>query len=192
MTPERFRTIVDAYGADARRWPEAERAAAQAWASAHRIEADAIFAESAPLDAWLDGHVVAPPPRALFDGIVASAPARPPEGRAALPWGGVAQRQEGTTSAPARPPEGRAALPWGGVAQRQEGTTSAPARPPFWRRGRVWWSSVVFAGVGVAGGFVGAFAVSLYMVTTVAPPVHQDAPWLDTGFGNPVSDWSEE
>ncbi|HTK00423.1 MAG TPA: hypothetical protein VL522_12420 [Bordetella sp.] len=149
MTPERFRTIVDAYGTDSRRWPEAERAAARAWASAHRMEADAIFAESAPLDAWLDGHVVTPPARALFDGIVASAP-------------------------------------------RQEGTTSAPARPAFWRRGRVWWSSMVFAGVGVAGGFVGAFAVSLYMVTTVAPPVHRDAPWLETGFGNPVSDWSEE
>lgn len=32
MTPERFRTIVAAYGADARRWPDGERAAAEAWA----------------------------------------------------------------------------------------------------------------------------------------------------------------
>lgn len=142
MTPERFRIIVDAYGADARRWPEAERAAAQAWASGHRMEAAAIFAESAPLDAWLDSHAVAPPVSGLFERIVATAPAR--------------------------------------------------ARRSFWRRGRVWWSSMVFAGVGVAGGFAGAFAVSLYMVTAVAPPVHHEAPWLDTGFGNPVSDWSEE
>lgn len=140
MTPERFRTIVAAYGADARRWPDAERAAAQSWASAHRVEADALLAQAEPLDAWLDSHAVAPPARALFDRIAAS----------------------------------------------------APARHPFWRRGRVWWSGVAFAGAGVAGGLIGAFAVSLSMVTAAAPPAHHGAPWLDTGFGSPVSDWSEE
>ena len=34
MTSERFLALVAAYGADARRWPEAERAAAQALAAA--------------------------------------------------------------------------------------------------------------------------------------------------------------
>ncbi|OZI66892.1 hypothetical protein [Bordetella genomosp. 11] len=140
MTPERFRTIVDAYGADVRRWPEAERAAAQAWASAHRIQADRILAQAAPLDAWLDSHAVAPPARAMFDRIVAG----------------------------------------------------APARHPFWRRSRVWWSSAVFAGVGAAGAFAGACAVSLSMMVAAAPPPHHDAPWLETGFGSPVADWSEE
>ncbi|AOB32702.1 hypothetical protein AKI39_21090 [Bordetella sp. H567] len=140
MTPERFRTIVEAYGAESRRWPEAERASALSWASAHPTEADAIVAEAAPLDAWLDSRAVAPPARAVFDRIVAS----------------------------------------------------APVRHSFWRRWRLWWSSAVFAGVGVAGGFVGAFAVSLFLVTAAVPPAHHDAPWLDTGFGEPLSDWSEE
>ena len=36
MTPERFHQIVEAYGADPRRWPSAERAAGQAWAQRHR------------------------------------------------------------------------------------------------------------------------------------------------------------
>ncbi|ARP80138.1 hypothetical protein CAL12_04385 [Bordetella genomosp. 8] len=138
MTPERFQAIVQAYGADARRWPEAERAGAQAWASGHPVAADAILAAAAPLDAWLDGDTVSPPDRSLFDRIVASAPAR-----------------------------------------------------PLWRRARLWWSGAVFAGVGVAGGCVGAFAVSFYMLTAV-PAMHADAPWMETGFSSPLSDWSEE
>jgi hypothetical protein len=71
MTPERFRTIVDAYGADPRRWPDEERAAAQAWADLHRGEADTLLAESAGLDAWLTSHTVAPPERACVERIVA-------------------------------------------------------------------------------------------------------------------------
>src|ERR1700743_2589544 len=53
MTPDRFRTIVDAYGADARHWPADERAAALAWADTHQDEAHALLAASAQLDAWL-------------------------------------------------------------------------------------------------------------------------------------------
>jgi hypothetical protein len=53
MTAERFIQIVEAYGADPARWPEAERAAAQAFADAHpQIAADALAAEAA-LDAML-------------------------------------------------------------------------------------------------------------------------------------------
>lgn len=139
MTPERFQAIVDAYGADARRWPEGERAAAQDWAARHPVAADAMLETSLPLDAWLDSAVQATPPRALFERIVAS----------------------------------------------------APARRSLWRRGAVWWSGAVFAGAGVAGGVVGAFAMSMYLVAA-APAVHADSPWLETGFSNPVSDWSEE
>jgi hypothetical protein len=58
-----------------------------------------------------------------------SASARPSGGRAALPRGGVAQRQEGFIRASARPSGGRAALPWGGVAQRQEGNSFPRGRP---------------------------------------------------------------
>ncbi|WP_179401476.1 hypothetical protein [Burkholderia guangdongensis] len=75
MTPERFRTIVDAYGADPRRWPADERADAQDWARRHRADAHAALADATELDTWLARHAVAPPGRALVERIVASAPA---------------------------------------------------------------------------------------------------------------------
>ncbi|HEM9003117.1 TPA: hypothetical protein U2T46_005234, partial [Burkholderia cenocepacia] len=53
MTPERFRTIVAAYGSDARRWPAGERAAAEAWAHANPREALLALDDAADLDAWL-------------------------------------------------------------------------------------------------------------------------------------------
>jgi hypothetical protein len=76
MTPERFRTIVDAYGADARRWPELERAAANAWADAHRSEADAVLAEAAQLDALLAKDVVEAPGPAFIERVIATAPVK--------------------------------------------------------------------------------------------------------------------
>ncbi|WP_322045867.1 hypothetical protein [Paraburkholderia sp. J67] len=78
MTPERFHTLVEAYGADPRRWPEHERADALAWARAHREQADAVLEEALALDAWLARDMVAPPSRALFEQIVASAPVAVP------------------------------------------------------------------------------------------------------------------
>jgi len=82
MTPQRFAQIVDAYGADPRRWPDAERAAAQAFAQAHPREAAAPLAAAAALDACLAADVVEPPGRALQRRIVVSAdisrPLRPP------------------------------------------------------------------------------------------------------------------
>lgn len=91
MTPERFRIIVEAYGTDARRWPDAERAAASEWAGGHRVEADALLAESARLDAWLDSDIVAAPDAALVRRIVASAPVRrAPRRRAGWWWSGAA------------------------------------------------------------------------------------------------------
>ncbi|WP_321849939.1 hypothetical protein [Burkholderia diffusa] len=75
MTPERFRTIVAAYGSDARRWPQDERAAAEAWAQAHPRDALEALDDAAELDAWLMQDTVAPPTPALVERIVASAPA---------------------------------------------------------------------------------------------------------------------
>ncbi|WP_175701206.1 hypothetical protein [Burkholderia ambifaria] len=75
MTPERFRTIVAAYGSDARRWPQDERAAAEAWARAHPSDALAALDDAAELDAWLMQDTVAPLAPALVERIVASAPA---------------------------------------------------------------------------------------------------------------------
>jgi hypothetical protein len=92
MKPERFRTIVAAYGADPRHWPPHERADAQDWARRHRADADATLAEAAELDAWLAQDALAPPERALVERIVASAPgrARPASTRRRVWWSGAA------------------------------------------------------------------------------------------------------
>nr|WKF61163.1 hypothetical protein HUO10_005693 [Paraburkholderia busanensis] len=93
MTPERFQQIVEAYGADARRWPQQERAAAQAWATLHRAQADALLDEAAGLDAWLAADKVEPPSAALRERVLRGAPVRQP-GPAGTPrrwwWSGAA------------------------------------------------------------------------------------------------------
>lgn len=78
MTSQRFADIVDAYGADPRRWPDAERAAAQAFARAYPGEAQARLAAAAALDACLAADVVEPAGRALQRRIVASVKAPRP------------------------------------------------------------------------------------------------------------------
>lgn len=90
MTPERFHQIVEAYGADPRRWPQQERAVAEAWAAAHRIEADAALAAAAGLDAWLATDKVDPADAALQQRIIGSAPVRRPGApRRKLWWSGA-------------------------------------------------------------------------------------------------------
>lgn len=74
MKSERFHMLVEAYGADPRRWPEHERADALAWARAHRAEADAVLEAALALDAWLARDMIAPPSRALVEQIMAGAP----------------------------------------------------------------------------------------------------------------------
>ncbi|MBB5404980.1 hypothetical protein OKW50_004507 [Paraburkholderia youngii] len=90
MTPERFHQIVAAYGADARRWPEREREAAQEWARAHRDEADAVLSDSAGLDAWLAADRIEPPSLELQRRIIDGAPSRRPAARWRLWWSGAA------------------------------------------------------------------------------------------------------
>jgi hypothetical protein len=139
MTPERFQTIVAAYGADPRRWPSAERPDALAWAELHPAEADAALAESAGLDAWLSDHKVAPPERAFIERVVAT----------------------------------------------------APVREPPRQRARFWWQGAAFAGIGLAGGLAGAFAVSFFVLTTTAPVGHE-ASYTTSSFGGSTADWSGE
>ncbi|MGF6965243.1 hypothetical protein OKW43_002248 [Paraburkholderia sp. WC7.3g] len=90
MTPERFHQIVAAYGADARRWPEPEREAAQAWARAHRVEADAALSDAACLDAWLGADQIEPPSLELQRRIIDGAPSRRLAARRRLWWSGAA------------------------------------------------------------------------------------------------------
>lgn len=73
MTAERFNALVSAYGADARRWPESERTAAQAYMAAEPGAARAALAEADAVDALLHA---APSPQvsiALRDRVIASA-----------------------------------------------------------------------------------------------------------------------
>ncbi|TAL53490.1 hypothetical protein [Pandoraea sp.] len=86
MTPERFQTLVETYGADPRHWPDDERAGAQRWAAEHRAAADGMLAAAASLDDWLAEDRVAPPDGALMRRIVAGAPRRMLIERAQLWW----------------------------------------------------------------------------------------------------------
>ncbi|MDR6539750.1 hypothetical protein [Variovorax soli] len=73
MTPERLGELADAWGSDLRRWPEAERAAAQMLLERDPL-AKEFLARVAELDALLDSHAVAPPDALLVQAMLASVP----------------------------------------------------------------------------------------------------------------------
>lgn len=66
MKAERFQAIVEAYGADPARWPEAERDAALGYADQAGEAARAVLAEARALDAGLAGHAAPLPDAAAF------------------------------------------------------------------------------------------------------------------------------
>lgn len=72
MTPERFRAIIEAYGATPQRWPAAERAAAESFARRHP-EAKSLLLSEAELDDLLGRYPVQPPGCALTGAVIASA-----------------------------------------------------------------------------------------------------------------------
>jgi hypothetical protein len=93
MNRQRFAALAEAFGADLRRWPEAERDAARAFREAQPAVAEPLLAEAGRLDFILEeGFAAAQPSAALRDRILASAPrARRPlfslgRFRAAAPW----------------------------------------------------------------------------------------------------------
>ncbi len=73
MTPERFRAIIEAYGAEPQRWPATERAAAEDFARGS-LEANALLLREAELDDLLGRYRVQSPGSALTGAVVASAP----------------------------------------------------------------------------------------------------------------------
>jgi hypothetical protein len=73
MTSERFLALIAAWGADARRWPENERAAAQDFAAANPAAVRAAVAEADAVDALLHLSRAAQPSMALRDRVIASA-----------------------------------------------------------------------------------------------------------------------
>jgi hypothetical protein len=81
MTMERFRAIVEAYGASPAHWPADERAHAQAFLALH-AEARALVNQEAMLDRLLDAVPAALPSAALRERLL---PRRLPRPGAAWP-----------------------------------------------------------------------------------------------------------
>jgi len=73
MTYERFKLLVEAYGANAARWPAGERAAALAFAETSG-EARALLDEAAALDRLFDQADTAPVTHELQTRILAALP----------------------------------------------------------------------------------------------------------------------
>ena len=71
MDARRFAALAEAYGGDLRRWPEAEREAATAFASSET--GLAISRRADTLDALLDSYGVPRPGKALHDTILRTA-----------------------------------------------------------------------------------------------------------------------
>ena len=89
MDLSRFETLVAAYGATPNRWPEEERAAAEAFAQADP-RAAALLAEADAIDALLFAHKVPEPSRTLRTMVVEGAPRkRRLTGRAKMWWTGL-------------------------------------------------------------------------------------------------------
>lgn len=73
MTPERFEGLVQAYGADRRRWPEAERAAAEAFVAGRLDLAQPALAEADAVDALLFASATPRVSTELRDRVIAAA-----------------------------------------------------------------------------------------------------------------------
>jgi hypothetical protein len=78
MTLDRFEELVDAFGGDPKRWPEAERGAMAAFVRSRPEAARDAVARAASLDAVLDRASAAPASEGLAARILASGP-RPRE-----------------------------------------------------------------------------------------------------------------
>jgi hypothetical protein len=76
VTTERVRALIEAYGADSRRWPEAERAPALALIEARPAEFADALAEADGLDALLHAAPRLEASAALRARVLAAAPKR--------------------------------------------------------------------------------------------------------------------
>ena len=85
MTPDRFRSLAEAYGGDLARWPAQEQGPAGAFAAAQAAQATEILSAERALDARLVAYDVSPPSLRLRDLVLASAPA-PRAVRCAWRW----------------------------------------------------------------------------------------------------------
>jgi len=73
MTPARFDALVGAYGADPRRWPEGDRAAAEAYRAEQPERAQAVLAAGRRVDDLLALSAAPRLPAGLRDRMIADA-----------------------------------------------------------------------------------------------------------------------
>jgi hypothetical protein len=85
MNAERMRDLAEAWGGDLRRWPTAEREAAEAFARIQPEAAERALFEARQLDAALDAAPRAVVSTELRDRVIASAQAAGLKARAAWP-----------------------------------------------------------------------------------------------------------
>jgi hypothetical protein len=85
MNAERMRDLAEAWGGDLRRWPAADREAAQAFARAQPEAAERALFEARQLDAALDAAPRVVVSAELRDRVIASAQAAALRTRAAWP-----------------------------------------------------------------------------------------------------------
>lgn len=72
---QRLRELIDAYGAEPRRWPESERKAATRLLD-DSVQARQWLAQARATDALLDGLQAPPPPEALRERLLSRTPQR--------------------------------------------------------------------------------------------------------------------
>ena len=84
MDAQRFAALVDAYGAESRRWPAAERDAARAFAAEQPHACEPLLAAGRETDSLLSSVPVVVPGRKLRKAIMESAPK--PRRRAMPEW----------------------------------------------------------------------------------------------------------
>jgi len=85
MDLKRFEALAEAYGADLRRWPAAERDAADALMASQPDGARAVLSAAEALDDWLAASPPPTPSFALRDAVAAAAPKARPQ-RSAIVW----------------------------------------------------------------------------------------------------------
>jgi hypothetical protein len=92
MDESRFRALVEAYGADPGRWPEAEREAALDFVNAEGEGAQRLLDEAAELDHLLTAAVSVSADSALETAILANVPGRKrtPQLEPSPRWAGIA------------------------------------------------------------------------------------------------------
>jgi len=98
ITDERFREILDAYGADPANWPGAERAAIFAHLRGV-VDAAVALEEAGELDTMLAWSMVPPPSVALHESVLACAPKMRMARRVRLWWAGLALATVATAGA---------------------------------------------------------------------------------------------